>query len=211
MDIDLDLPSNFDVNKVFNQAITASRVQNKQLVKHPTGAYFQKIPIDKQTNLAAIPYDKAEKLGYIKIDFLHLSLLKLFKNKNQMRKLLNKEPDWNILHWSSAVKQMFHIHNHFNVVQKVRPRCIEELADCLALIRPSKRYLLSQYALIRNRPKDHIRKLLYMKPHDNQYHFKRSHAIAYACTVVLQMHIFKQKLKGKPVTYFYCAMVELNE
>lgn len=187
MDVDIDFPTDFDPLDYFETAVRASRVQNGELKKHNAGAYLQNIPKDKLTGLAAIPYDKAQGLGYFKIDFLHLSFLDKFGSKNEIRALLKKEPDWLLLQSPAIVSKLFQIHNYFDLVSQVKPVSVQELADCIALIRPGKRYLLTAYLKAR----DIIRDELYRKPDDGRAYFKKPHAIAYALTIVLQLHLIK--------------------
>lgn len=187
MDVDIDLQTDFDPLEYFDQAIRASMVKDGELKKHPAGAYLQFMPPDRVTNLAAIPYDKAEGLGYVKFDFLHLSLLDYFDNKEQIRALVNKEPDWNLLLSAENVQKLFQIHRHYKIISTIKPRSVQELADTIALIRPAKRDLLDQYL----HDKEQTRKQLYTKPSDGKYYFKRSHAVAYALTIVLQLHLIK--------------------
>ncbi len=186
MDVDIDFKIDFDPLVYFKEAIRASMVKNKELIKHPAGAYFQSMPIDPVTDLAAIPYEQAEELGYFKIDFLHLSLLDCFENKQQIRTLLKKEPDWNLLQDRRAVSKLFQIHKHYDLLAEVKPKSVQELADCIALIRPGKRNLAKLYIKDPNT----IRQELYRKPEDG-YYFKKSHAVAYALTIVLQLHLVK--------------------
>lgn len=186
MDVDIDLKTDFDPLKYFKEAIRASMVKNDDLVKHPAGAYFQPIPVDAVTGLAAIPYEQAEELGYFKIDFLHLSTLDYFDNKQQIRTLIKKEPDWLLLQSPSIVPKLFQVHRHGKLLAEVKPKSVQELADCIALIRPGKRNLLHAY----KKAPDVIRKELYRKPEEG-YYFKKSHAIAYALTIVLQLHLAK--------------------
>jgi DNA polymerase III alpha subunit len=187
MDIDIDFQTTFDPRLLMKQAIPASMVKNGELVKHQCGHYFQTIPVDSITNVAAIPYEQAEELGYFKIDFLHLSLLDGFNSKSEIRALLHQEPNWELLTDPDHIVKLFHLHKHGQLLQRVRPTSVQEIADCLALIRPGKRELLDQY--LRN--KDKVRPILYTKA-DNGYSFKRSHAISYALTIVLQLHLIAQ-------------------
>jgi DNA polymerase III alpha subunit len=187
MDIDIDFPTTFDPRHLLKQAIPASMLKNGDLVKHQCGYYFQSIPIDPLTNIAAIPYEQAEQLGYFKIDFLHLSLLDGFDSKTEIRTLLAREPDWDLLNNTEHISKLFHLHKHAQLLQRVKPRSVQDLADCLALIRPGKRELVDQYM----RNKEKIRPILYTKA-DNGYSFKRSHAISYALTIVLQLHLIAQ-------------------
>ena len=96
MDIDIDLRPDFDPDKFFN-VTHASMEEDGKLRKHQAGVYFQGIPIDADTSLSAIPYKQSEDMGYTKIDLLHLSLLKDFDSKEQMRELIDREPDWSLL------------------------------------------------------------------------------------------------------------------
>ena len=187
MDVDIDFPTDFDPLDYFEQAIYASRVFKDDLAKHPAGAYLQSIPVDKMTGLSAIPFKEAEELGYFKIDFLHLTVLDHFTSKEQIRTLANLEPDWTLLHSAETVSKLFQIHRYYDLIFKVKPTSIQELADCIALIRPAKRHLLDAY--VKNR--DVVRSEIYSKPDDGKYHFKKPHAVAYAVTIVLQLHLIK--------------------
>lgn len=185
MDVDIDFPTNFDPLEYFDNAIRASMIKKGQLVKHPAGAYFQTIPVDPKTGLAAIPHKEAANLGYFKVDFLHLSVLDWFSDKNQIRTLLRQEPDWALLEDPDEVAKLFQIHKHFRLVDKVKPTTVIELADIIALIRPGKRKLLATYLAD---PKG-TRKELYNVVNKGDY--KKSHAVAYALTIVLQLHLIK--------------------
>lgn len=187
MDVDIDFRTDFDPLTIFEDAIRASRVQDGELKPHPAGIYFQNIAKDKITNLAAIPYQQAEEQGYFKIDFLHLSLLDNFENKDEIRVLLDKEPDWVLLQSPDTVTKLFQLHRHFELVSQVRPQSVQELADCIALIRPGKRHLLKAYL----KDRDAVRGELYTKPDDGRPYYKKPHSVAYALTIVLQLHLIK--------------------
>lgn len=189
MDIDIDLKTTFQPLEYFN-IIQASMVKDGKLVKHPAGVYFQNMPLDKISGLAAIPHKEAEKLNYFKVDFLHLGLLDNFESKSEIRALLKMEPDWSLLESQNVVETLFQIRRHFDIVNEIKPSCVLTLADTIALIRPAKRNLL--YAYIKK--PEIIRKQLYLKPESGKYYFKKSHAIAYALTIVLQLHLIKGKI-----------------
>ena len=191
MDIDIDFKTDFDPLDHFSTAVRASMVKDDELKKHPAGAYLQNIPKDKITNLSAIPYEQAEELGYFKVDFLHISLLDVFESKEEIRTLLKMEPDWTVLQDRESVEKLFQVHRHYDILVKIKPKSVEELADCIALIRPGKRFLLDYY--VDN--KEMARKELYKKPDDpEKYYFKRSHALAYALNIILQMHLIKAEI-----------------
>jgi DNA polymerase III alpha subunit len=155
------------------------------LRNHPAGAYLQSIPKDPISGLAAIPFKEAEKLGYFKIDFLHISLLEDFMSKDEIRQLIEIEPDWSLLDKQENVEKLFQINNQFDVVQVIKPKSIEDLCDCVAIFRPGKKHLLRFY----NENKEFIREELYKKPDNGGYVFKKSHSLAYAMNIVLQMHL----------------------
>lgn len=189
MDIDIDLKSDFKLERVFKNAIPASTVEkDRELKRHLVGAYFQKIPKDPISNLAAIPYEEAEELGYLKIDFLNLGLLNSFESRDEVLHFARKEPNWNRLKEKAFVEQLFHISKHYEMVSKVQPTSILELADILALIRPGKTILLDKY--LKN--KKLARKELYMKRVASD--LRKSHAIAYAVNIVINMNLIEAEI-----------------
>lgn len=185
MDIDIDVLSTFKPEKYFN-ITKASIVENEELKQHLVGVYFQNIPKDCITKLAAIPYKEAEKEGYTKIDMLHLNLLNHFKSKEEMIELMEREPNWKLLETKEFVEKLFHISNQFETVFKIKPKSVIELADVLCLIRPNKRILIDKY--IKN--KNIIRKELYIKRENSD--LRKSHAVAYALLIVLQMNLLEK-------------------
>ena len=143
--------------------------------------YFTEIPHNPFTNLATIDYETAEERGYFKIDFLNVSMYEGIRDEEHLISLL-KEPNWNFLTYEEIVNQLFHINGHFEIVNKLKPESIEQLAAVLAIIRPAKRYLVdSDWST--------INKEVWVKPEDNSYFFKKSHAIAYAHAIVVQLNV----------------------
>lgn len=185
MDIDIDVPPSFD-RKMFPWA-RASVVRDGVLTPHPCGMHPQSIPVDPVTNLSAIPYDSAEDLGYFKIDFLHLTVYDKFSSRSEIDALLNVEPDWTLLQVPSNHEKLFQLANHGELLLKLKPSNILELADVLALIRPGKRNLVPLY----QKDKSSARRLLWAKG-DEGYSFKKSHALGYAYVVWLQLHLIEQ-------------------
>lgn len=188
MDIDIDLKSDFKPERVFKSVVPASMVEKNELKRHNVGAYFQKIPRDPISNLAAIPYDAAEDLGYLKIDFLPLNLLSSFESKDEVLHFARKKPNWSRLADESFVERLFHISKHYDMVSKIKPTSILELADILALIRPGKTILLDKY--LKN--KKLARKELYTKRLVSD--LRKSHAIAYAVNIVINMNLIEAKI-----------------
>jgi DNA polymerase III alpha subunit len=186
MDVDIDFKTNFNPLEYFKEGVRASQENRGNLQPHTAGIYFQKIPKDKISGLAAIPYQEAEELGYFKFDMLHLSLLDDFESKEEIRELLKLEPDWSLLEKQEVVEKLFQIHRQFDVVNIIKPKSIEDLCDCVAIYRPGKKHLIRHY----NEDREFVRKELWKRPDDpEKYYFKRSHALAYAMNIVLQLHL----------------------
>ena len=190
MDIDIDITGNFDTKLVFPGSVRASIYKDRKLTPHPCGVYFQQIPEDPVSKLAAIEYKTAEELGCFKIDFLHLTVYDYFSSREEIQELLEHEPDWDLLQHPSVVSQLFQLSKHLSLLQQCKPRSIEEVADVLALIRPQKRFMLQAYL----RDPSKIRESLY-KIDGEGYAFKKAHAISYSLVVVLQLHLIKGGLK----------------
>ena len=192
MDIDIDVVGTFNSKDIFPESVKASLYKDHKLTPHPCGVYFQNIPQDPLTKLAAIPYERAEELGFFKLDFLHVNVYDNFTSRDEIKELLKYEPDWDLLKIPSVVSQLFQISKHHELINQIRPKNVLELADVLALIRPQKRYLLKYYLEDRNK----TREFLYKKEHGTEgYAFKKSHAIAYSLVLVLQLHLIKASIK----------------
>ena len=178
-DIDIDLKNREDVLSKL-QHISASIITNT-VKKHNTGVYFHNIPHDPSTNLSTISYKEAEDLGYFKIDLLNVNIYEHVKNEAHLNTLLKRVPDWDLLVHKEIVQQLFHIHDHYDIVAQMQPRSIDQLAMVLAIIRPAKRNLLGQQWLT-------IEKQVWLKPNDNSYYFKKSHAVSYAYAIIVQLN-----------------------
>jgi hypothetical protein len=185
-DIDIDF---LDRTKALDilEHHTAMRDQKGQSVKHNTGVYFQQIPHNPFTNIATMDYKAAEDRGYFKVDFLNVSMYEGVRDEAHLKQLLDQEPVWNLLEHEEVVTQLFHISEHHTILKKLKPTSIEELAAVLAIIRPAKRYLL-------DRDWDTIRREVWERPIEDLYFFKRSHAIAYAAAIVVQLNQICERL-----------------
>lgn len=183
MDIDIDIDPRADLTAL--KIVKASMLEHGKIKKHPVGAYFQNIATDPDSSFAAIPFKEAEELGYYKIDLLHLNLLKYFESRDEVLEVLDMPVDWSMLKDPEIVSKLFHIKKHYELVVQCSPVSIEDLADILAMIRPNKINLKDKY--IKN--KNSVRELLYEK-HDES-DLRKSHAIAYAMNIVIQMNLIK--------------------
>lgn len=185
-DIDIDF---FDREQALNviKHIRASRYDDKQLVPHNTGIYLQTIPFDPVTNLAGVDYKSAEDRGYFKIDFLNVSIYKGVRNEEHLTQLMETEPLWDLLQDDSFTNLLFHVNGYGDLLRKMKPTSIIELAMCLALIRPGKRHL-------QDGTKSDIMDSIWEKPTNGEYHFKKAHAVAYAMAIVVQMNLICEQI-----------------
>lgn len=185
-DIDIDFVDREKALKLFKHT-TASRLEDNKLVKHNTGVYLQEVPVDAKSNLCAVPYQDAEKTGYFKLDFLNVSIYDSVRDEEHLVKLMNKEPLWDLLEQEDFVNLLFHVNSHVEILKQMKPRTVEELAAVLAVIRPAKRHLLGK-------PMEEVLQEVWIKPNDGAYYFKKSHAIAYATAIIVQMNLICEEI-----------------
>jgi DNA polymerase III alpha subunit len=185
-DIDIDFVDRSKALELFDH-IVASRKEKDQLVKHNTGVYLHEIPVDAVSGLCKIPYDQAEELGNFKIDFLNVGIYKGIRSEDHLIDLMNKEPLWNLLEDDAFSDLLFHVNGHGDVLRKTKPQNVEQLAAVLAMIRPAKRHLIEKSW-------NEILEEVWTTPVDDQYYFKKSHAVAYATAIIVQMNLICEQL-----------------
>ena len=182
-DIDIDFADRtkaLDVLKHIDAQIDSSK-------KHNTGIYCTSIPYNPVTGISTIDYKTAEDRGYFKLDFLNVSVYEGVNSMQHLKQLLDKEPLWDLLEQDDFTNLLFHVNGHGHVMRKMKPKSIEELAACLAIIRPAKKHLLGESW-------DTVFKEVWTKPTTDEYYFKKAHAIAYAHVIVVQMNLICESL-----------------
>jgi DNA polymerase III alpha subunit len=102
---------------------------------------------------------------------------------------MEKEPQWQLLEHDDFTNLLFHVNGHGEILRKLQPATVEQLAAVLAIIRPAKRYLL-------NSDWDTISKEVWTKPKSNEYFFKKAHAFAYAMSVIVHMNLLCEQLSS---------------
>ena len=180
-DVDIDFFDRDGTLKLFKHA-PASIIKDDKIEKHKTGVYFHAVPTHPVTGNSTLDYKKAEDRGYFKIDCLNVNIYKNIKSEQELVELMIEEPDWNMLKDPKIVENLFHLNSHFNIVSKLEPKNIEQLAAVLAIIRPAKRHLM-------HKDWKDILTDVWIKPRDGSYFFKKSHAVAYAHAIVVQMNL----------------------
>ena len=184
-DIDIDLA---DRDKAVDGLlhVPASRLEKGDLRKHVVGVYFHEVPVDPLTGLCSVPYKEAEERGYFKIDLLNLSIYKQVRDEAHLNELLSREPMWELLDDKVIVDQLFQLNGHFDIVSKMKPNTIEQLAMVLAMIRPAKRYLVG-------RTWPEVEAEIWTPVEGDEYAFKKSHSLGYSHVLVVQMNLLLEQ------------------
>jgi hypothetical protein len=185
-DIDIDFQDRTKALEVLPH-IPALMFNNGKPQRHNTGIYFQNIPTNPLTNIASIQYEAAEDLGYLKIDFINNSIYTGIKDSAHLTKLMNTNPEWDLLADRDFVSLLAHIHSHFHIVDTIKPKSVTDLAIILALIRPGKRYLLNEL-------RSKIDSEIWTPPSDGAYYFKKSHSFSYSLSIVVQMNLLTEQI-----------------
>jgi DNA polymerase III alpha subunit len=182
-DIDIDFANRDKILQIVEH-VKARRLTDEGVTHHSTGVYPHSIPRDPATNIAGIDYKLAEQRGYFKVDFLNVSIYDSIQSEEQLIRLMNIEPLWDLLEQKDFCDMVFHVNGYHNLIALLKPRTIEQLAMFLALIRPGKKHLIEQ---VEKQGWDSIRDEIWTKT-DDSYSFKKSHAVAYAHAIVVQVN-----------------------
>lgn len=186
-DIDIDFANRSKALELFKHVTASIKEDNGTFKKHNTGVYCTPIPYNPFTGLSTIDYKEAEDRGYFKIDFLNVSVYEGVRDKEHLKTLMETEPLWDLLEQDEFANLLFHVNGHGYLMRQMKPTSIEELAMCLALIRPAKKHLIGKSFT-------EIGKTIWEKPENGDYYFKKAHAIAYAHVVVVQMNLICEQI-----------------
>jgi DNA polymerase III alpha subunit len=167
--------------------VTASINDNGTFKKHNTGIYCTSVPYNPLNGLSTIDYKEAEDRGYFKIDFLNVGVYEGVKDRTHLLQLMETKPLWDLLEQDEFTNLLFHVNGHGHVLRTMKPKNIEELAACLAIIRPAKKHLLGK-------PWTEVLQEVWKKPTTDEYYFKKAHAVAYAHVVVVQMNLICEEI-----------------
>lgn len=154
-DIDIDCKNRNDILNII-KFVPAKRTDG---TKHLTGIYVQDIEFDPRTGLAEQFFEESD---FTKIDLLNLSFLSYFTSNDEITKLIEREPNWDLLKIPEVVKSLPQIHRHFDLIQRINPTSIDDLVFILKKIRETA-----------------------------QYSFKTSHSYAYALNIVALLNYFE--------------------
>lgn len=183
-DIDIDFADREKILQLI-QHTPASQRRNGQLIAHNTGIHPTVIPADPFSGLCSLDYEQAEDRGYIKLDFINVNLYQQVRDESHLKELMNLTPDWHRFNSDQAFfEQLIHVNNHWSLLRRMPEQVdtIPRLAMFLSVIRPAKRNLAGL-------PWNEVAKEVWIKPDDGSYYFKKSHAVAYAHLVAVNMNL----------------------
>lgn len=184
-DIDIDFA---DRHAALVDLPHVAAVEKAKRKRHQSGVYFQDIPTDPLDHMAVWDYERAADAGFLKVDFLTNNVYRDVRDEEHLIELLVRDPPWEAFEVPEIVQTLIHIGNHWAVVNQIKPRSVVDLAICLALVRPGKRHLIG-------RTRTEIDQEIW-QPCDGGYFFKKSHAIAYASAIVVQLNLLVEQGDG---------------
>jgi DNA polymerase III alpha subunit len=191
-DIDIDFLDRTQILDIIKHTPAAIQDRDGTFKKHNTGVYCTPIPYNPLTGLANIDYKSAEQRGYFKIDFLNVGAYQGVRDEGHLVSLLNAEPIWELMYEKEICNQLFHINGYHELLKELKPQTIEELAMVLALIRPGKKHLIP---VCKEKSFQAIKDEIWAKT-DDSYFFKKSHAISYACVIIVQLNLVCEQVNA---------------
>lgn len=188
MDIDIDLGDRSRLLELIDH-VGASNIKAGVVGKHPTGVYFQRMPVDPVSGLAAVDYRAAEDLGFFKIDLLNVHVYQQVRDEEHLLQLMKQEPMWELLQSREFVDQVIHINGHHDSISAMPEpiASVNHLAMFLAILRPAKKHLIGQLWA-------EVEKTVWLKSEDGKFGFKRAHSIAYAHLAAVHMNLLCEQL-----------------
>ena len=182
-DIDIDFGDRTRALELL-KTTPASILRDGKLIRHNTGVYATDIPVDPFMGVASIDYESAEDRGYMKLDFLNVSLYTQIKSESHLLELMAQEPEWDRLYDPVFCEQLIHIGNHYKTLIKMPEACnsIPRMAMLLSVIRPAKRHLIGKTW-------KEVAETVWESDPNSGYGFKKAHGVAYAHLVVVNMNL----------------------
>lgn len=184
-DIDIDVGKRQEVldSIDFPYALAVQQIiNNKEIIPHNVGIYFNDIPKDILSNYATIDYKKATELGFTKIDILPNHIYDSFKNRKEIQEAVSMAPDWNKFYTKNIFETLPQISGYWDLLNDLpKIDSVLKLAMFIAIIRPSKKYLIP--VIKKSKDWNTIIDKIWIKENTDEYQFKKSHAIAYALSI----------------------------
>lgn len=194
-DIDIDFKDGREVINLLPCVRSTEKITEDGLIAHNSGVHFDNIPVDPITGLASIEYKEAERLGYQKVDILSQSAYEFVRDRDHLKELMAKEPDWSLLLVPEIVEHLSQIKKHISLLHVWKPSSIDELAMFIAMIRPGKRICQSMNSW------DEVKAVVWDyssigigEGGKKLPYFKKPHAYAYSLMIVVQLNALVEHL-----------------
>jgi len=189
-DIDIDVP-NRDAVFAALPLRQASIIKENRIQAHPSGTYLQDIPVDPETGLSSLDYERAEELGYFKIDFLTNTVYDGIRDQEHLLELMHREPPWELFLHHPTLSLLPQLSEWcWPIVEQIKPKSVYDLAVIVALIRPNKSHLAYKH-------RSTIEKEIWAQGDKEEGHFKKGHALAVAYQIVIKLNLLvEQAEKG---------------
>lgn len=194
-DIDIDFKDGKSVIEQLPCVRSTEKITPDGFIVHNSGVHFDNVPTDPISGYASIEYKEAERLGYQKVDILSQSAYEHVRDREHLKELMAKEPDWDLLLVPEIVEHLSQIKKHVALLHVWKPRSIDELAMFIAMIRPGKRNCqnMNSWSEVQSVVWDYKsigtdaggKKLPY---------FKKPHAYAYSLMIVVQLNALVEHL-----------------
>lgn len=186
-DIDIDFGDRTRALELL-KTTPASILRDGKLIRHNTGVYATDIPVDPFTGIASIDHESAETRGYMKLDFLNVSLYTQIKSEEHLQELIAQEPEWDRLYDPEFCSKLIHIGNHYETLIKMPEavNSIPRMAMLLAVIRPAKRHLIG-------RAWKEVAETVWESDPNGGYGFKKAHGVAYSHLVCVHMNLLSNQ------------------
>lgn len=182
-DIDIDVLDRDKALAAIDRYCRASMISDGIIKPHNVGIYLQEIPEFLSSGMSSIHYKDAPDYGFYKIDVLTNTVYEGVEDESHLDRLLNTEPDWKMLLDYDVVKNLFQIHRYNEMLLKWKPNSVMQLAMFIAMVRPSKKHMMGYTSW------DEVKDEVWVPPTDGSQYFKKSHAIAYASAIVIQLNL----------------------
>ena len=183
MDIDIDSRDRQHILRLISHT-PATIIRNGIVKTHNTGVYVTPVPEDLLNGRAAFDHRTAEDMGYVKLDFLNISVYEGVRDMSHLHQLMNTPPDWALLNSREFVENVIHINRHYDTIHSMPEPVdsIPRMAMMLSVIRPAKRHLIGKTW-------NKVEKEVWTKSDDDSYQFKKAHGVAYAHLVAVHMNL----------------------
>lgn len=194
-DIDIDVRSSKEVIEQLPCVRSVERITETGMQVHKSGIHFDNIPVDPVSGYASIAYKEAERLGYQKVDILSQSAYEHVRDREHLKELMAREPDWSLLLVPEIVEQLSQIKKHIALLQVWKPSSIDELAIFIAMIRPGKRQCQSMNSWNEVLATVWDYSTIGLDGEGNKLrYFKKPHAYAYSHMIVVQLNALVEHL-----------------